>query len=154
MSNYTIDIIDETEALSAEEKTLVSTVLESALVEEKVREESELSVTFVSDERIRELNRDYRDKDQPTDVLSFALNEDEGEILNEGMPNLIGDIVISIPRAKEQAKDYGHDFKRELCFLAVHGFLHLIGYDHESEKNETAMFTKQEEILTKHGLEK
>jgi len=154
MSTYVVDVIDETNSVSEQEKTLVINVLKTALVKEAIRIESELSVTFVTDERIHELNRDYRDKDQPTDVLSFALNEGDEQISDEGMPDLLGDIVISIPRAKSQAIEYGHDFQRELCFLAVHGFLHLIGHDHDSNENEVAMFKKQEDILSEHGLKK
>lgn len=154
MSTYVVDVIDETNSVSEQEKTLVINVLKTALVKEAIRIESELSVTFVTDERIHELNRDYRDKDQPTDVLSFALNEGDEQISDEGMPDLLGDIVISIPRAKSQAIEYGHDYQRELCFLAVHGFLHLIGHDHDSNENEVAMFKKQEDILSEHGLKK
>jgi probable rRNA maturation factor len=154
MNSYVVDVIDETNSLSEEDQTLVINVLESALVKESIQNESELSITFVSDERIHELNRDYRDKDQPTDVLSFALNEGDEQVLVEGMPNLLGDIVISVPRAKSQAIEYGHEFKRELCFLAVHGFLHLIGHDHDSKEKEVEMFKKQEDILNEHGLEK
>lgn len=154
MNTYIVDIIDETNNLSEQEKNLVTNVLETALVREDIQKESELSVTFVTDERIHELNKEYREKDQPTDVLSFALNEGGEQVSVEGMPNLLGDIVISIARAKSQAIEYGHDFQRELCFLAVHGFLHLIGYDHDSKENEVAMFKKQEDILSKHGLKK
>ncbi len=154
MNSYVVDVIDETDSLSEEDRTLVINVLETALVSESIQHESELSVTFVSDERIHELNREYRDKDQPTDVLSFALNEGDEQVSVEGMPNLLGDIVISVPRAKSQATEYGHEFKRELCFLAVHGFLHLIGHDHDSKENEVEMFKKQEDILNEHGLKK
>lgn len=154
MNTYIVDIIDETNKLSEQEKTLVTNVLETALVREDIQKESELSVTFVTDERIHELNKEYREKDQPTDVLSFALNDGDEQVSIEGMPNLLGDIVISIARAKSQAIEYGHDFQRELCFLAVHGFLHLIGYDHDSKENEVAMFKKQEDILSEHGLKK
>ncbi|WP_280768500.1 rRNA maturation RNase YbeY [Salipaludibacillus daqingensis] len=156
MTTYIIDIIDETDALSTDEQKLVGNVLETALIKEAIPKESELSVTFVSDERIHELNKEYRDIDRPTDVLSFALNEGDDEVNSDqmSMPNLLGDIIISIPRAKAQAIEYGHDFQRELCFLAVHGFLHLIGYDHDSKENEEKMFIKQEDILDAHGIKK
>lgn len=154
MNTYIVDVIDETNSLSEQDKNLVINVLKTALVNESIQKESELSVTFVTDERIHELNKDYREKDQPTDVLSFALNEGDEQVSVEGMPNLLGDIVISIARAKSQATEYGHNFQREICFLAVHGFLHLIGYNHDSKENEAAMFKKQEDILSEHGLKK
>ncbi|WP_078577104.1 rRNA maturation RNase YbeY [Salipaludibacillus agaradhaerens] len=154
MNRYTIDLFDETEQLTDVEKNLVADVLNTALKEENLKEESEVSVTFVTDEHIHQLNREYRDKDQPTDVLSFALNEGDEDISESPAANLLGDVIISVPRAKVQAEEYGHDMERELCFLAVHGFLHLIGYDHETEKDEKVMFTKQEDILQKHGLKK
>ncbi|UTR09359.1 rRNA maturation RNase YbeY [Evansella sp. LMS18] len=148
-------LIDETGELHEDMLNLVADVLDTAMEMEGINENSELSVTFVNNEQIRELNRDYRGKDEPTDVLSFALNEGEDdEVEVEGMPDLLGDIVISVPRAEQQAEEYGHDIKRELCFLAVHGFLHLLGYDHGDETQEKAMFSRQEEILEKHGLKK
>ncbi|SER70417.1 rRNA maturation RNase YbeY [Salipaludibacillus aurantiacus] len=154
MNEYVIDIIDETELLSEEEQNLVQSVLETALDYESVGGNTEISVTFVSDERIQVLNKEYRDKDRPTDVLSFALDEGDETLDHPEAPHLLGDIIISLPRAKAQAAEFGHQFERELCFLAVHGFLHLIGYEHESEEQEKQMFTKQEDILQKHGLKK
>ncbi|WP_078597217.1 rRNA maturation RNase YbeY [Evansella clarkii] len=148
-------LIDETGKLHEDMLNLVADVLDTAMKMEGIKENSELSVTFVNNEQIQELNRDYRGKDEPTDVLSFALNEGEDdEVAVEGMPDLLGDIVISVPRAEQQAEEYGHDIKRELCFLAVHGFLHLLGYDHGDEAQEKSMFSRQEEILEKHGLKK
>ncbi|AGT32831.1 rRNA maturation factor [Geobacillus genomosp. 3] len=150
-----IDFIDETNEVTAEQmETLERLICEAAAVE-NVPEGAEVSVSFVDNERIRVMNRDYRGKDAPTDVLSFALEEEgEGEvdIIGADVPPVLGDIVISIPKAKEQAAEYGHSFMRELGFLAVHGFLHLLGYDHETEEEERVMFAKQEEILTQFGL--
>ncbi|WP_376767993.1 rRNA maturation RNase YbeY [Neobacillus endophyticus] len=122
---------------------------------QQVEEHSEVSITFVSNQRIQEINREYRDKDAPTDVISFAMEEmGEGEIelIGADMPRVLGDIIISIPKAKEQAEEYGHSFTRELGFLAVHGFLHLLGYDHMTEEEEKEMFTLQKEILNEYGL--
>jgi probable rRNA maturation factor len=98
--------------------------------------------------------------DRPTDVLSFAMNESgEGEMdifLDEEeldqFPNMLGDIIISVPRAQAQAEEYGHSLERELGFLVVHGFLHLLGYDHGTEAEEREMFGRQEEVLQKIGL--
>ena len=120
-------------------------------------ENSELSVTFVDNERIQEINKEYRHKDMPTDVISFAMEElGEGEIALIGvdMPRVLGDIIISIPKAKSQADEYGHTFMRELGFLAVHGFLHLLGYDHEVEEDEKVMFSRQKDLLDAYGLER
>ena len=103
-----------------------------------------------------EINRDYRGKDVPTDVISFALNdevEDEIDIIGlEDEINSIGDVIICVDIAHEQAKEYEHSFDREIGFLAVHGFLHLLGYDHMTEEDEKEMFGKQDEILEKFGL--
>ena len=87
----------------------------------------------------------------PTDVISFALEEEE-DVVIEGMPRMLGDIIISTERTREQAEEYGHSFERELGFLAVHSLLHLLGYDHMNEADERAMFGKQDEILTSFGL--
>jgi probable rRNA maturation factor len=135
--------------------------------------EGEVALTFVDDEAIQELNKQYRDLDKPTDVLSFAMSEfgedeirinyedegegdpddlQDGETVSEGFIEPLGDIIISVTRAIAQAEDYGHSVERELGFLFVHGFLHLIGYDHQSEEEEKIMFAKQEDILQKAGL--
>lgn len=150
-----IDFIDEIEAVSDEECNTIRELLFLAAEKEGVAEESELSVTFVDNDRIQEINREYREKDQPTDVISFAmeeLGEGEIEIIGAELPTVLGDIIISIPRAKEQAEEYGHSIMRELGFLAVHGFLHLLGYDHGSQEEEEIMFSKQREILEAYGL--
>ncbi|MEC2076519.1 rRNA maturation RNase YbeY [Metabacillus fastidiosus] len=152
-----IDLIDETEELTEEEISKVEELLQFAAEMEAVEQDTELSVTFVSNERIQEINKEYRDKDQPTDVISFALEEmgeGELEIIGLDMPTVLGDIIISIPRAREQADEYGHTFLRELGFLAVHGFLHLLGYDHMNEEDEKKMFNKQKEILEQYGLKR
>lgn len=124
----------------------------------------EVDLTFVNNERIHELNLEYRGIDRPTDVLSFAMNEagedeleiiydlaDEDEELEE-VPNVLGDIIISVTRAQEQAVEYGHSLERELGFLFVHGFLHLLGYDHQEPETEAEMMSKQEKVLAQVGL--
>ncbi|MBU9712062.1 rRNA maturation RNase YbeY [Evansella tamaricis] len=145
---------DETSKVSEEMIKLIGDVMSTAIKMEKVAENVEISLTFVDDKRIQEINRDYRGIDKPTDVLSFALNEGDETEFEQGIPELLGDIIISVPRAEEQAKDYGHSLEREFCFLAVHGFLHLVGYDHDKEETEKQMFSRQEEILEKHGIKK
>ncbi|MFO7315600.1 MAG: rRNA maturation RNase YbeY [Bacilli bacterium] len=149
----TIDFLDETNELSDEHIELVENLLQHAAKLENVRE-AEVSVTFVTNEKIHEINREYRHIDRPTDVISFALEEmGDGEIEIIGdMPRVLGDIIISVERTREQAEEYGHSFERELGFLAVHGFLHLLGYDHMTEEDEKVMFSRQEEILSSFGL--
>ena len=112
-------------------------------------ENGEVSVTLTNNEYIHTLNKQYRGIDRPTDVLSFALNESEEPDVEDGPDvNVLGDLVISVERAKEQAADYGHSVKREIAFLTVHGMLHLLGYDHErSTADEEDMCRRQREIV-------
>ncbi|GGD71390.1 rRNA maturation RNase YbeY [Paenibacillus nasutitermitis] len=125
--------------------------------------EGEVTLSFVDDEEIHQLNRDYRGIDRPTDVLSFAMQEhtdEELEIIYEvedgdnplSVNGMLGDIIISAERGKLQAQEYGHSLERELGFLFVHGFLHLIGYDHQDEASEAVMTAKQEAVLQRAGL--
>ena len=114
--------------------------------------DSELDVIIVDNEYIHKINKEYRGVDRPTDVISFAL-EDEPDIKLDH--RILGDIYISIDKAREQANEYGHSLKRELCFLTVHGVLHLLGYDHmKSKKDEEIMFGKQDKILNDLGIER
>lgn len=112
--------------------------------------EAILSVTLVDNEFIHKLNKEYRGVDRPTDVISFAFldgEEEKEEKLHGSSPVCLGDIYISIDKAIEQAKEYGHPLQRELSFLFVHGLLHLLGYDHMNEDDEKVMFRLQDEIL-------
>ena len=111
----------------------------------------EFNVIIVDNEYIHKLNNEYRHIDRPTDVITFAL-EDNEEVKDEY--RLLGDIYISLDKAKEQAIEYNHSFKREICFLAVHGFLHLLGYDHMNQDDEKIMFGKQEVILNEANITK
>ncbi|WP_050615814.1 rRNA maturation RNase YbeY [Bacillus testis] len=151
-----IDFIDETNEVTEKETSLITGLLQFAAEKEGIKEECELSVTFVDNEAIRQINKEYRHKDAATDVISFALEEmGEGEVEvvgMEGMPRILGDLIISVDRTKEQAEEYGHSFERELGFLALHGFLHLLGYDHMEKEDEVIMFTKQKELLEDYGL--
>ena len=120
-----------------------------------------MSVTFMDNAAIQEINREYRGKDMPTDVISFAFEEETAEEMPiifdealEEMPRDLGDIMISIERAKEQAAEYGHTYDRELGFLALHGFLHINGYDHMTPEDEKEMFGLQKEILDAYGLKR
>ncbi len=126
-------------------------IIKEGLVLENIPENVEVSILLVDNEQIKELNSKHRKKDTPTDVLSFPLltefhNLPEDDII------YLGDIVISVERAKEQADEYGHSFKREIGFLIAHSILHLLGYDHMIEEDEKCMIDKQEEILNNIGL--
>ncbi len=149
---------DETATVDSAVEGLIRELLSHAATEEALTGEVEVAVTFMTDEAIQEVNAQYRGKDVPTDVISFALEEmTEGEVAivaEEGMPMVLGDILISVETAARQAGEYGHDFKREIGFLALHGFLHLLGYDHMTEEEETKMFGRQKEILASFGLER
>jgi len=153
--HLTLDLIDQTESLSSGNLELIEKMLHHAAKTEGIEEGSELSVTFVNNDEIQQINNEYRGKDVPTDVISFAMEElGEGEMAIEikDAPRMLGDIVISVERAKEQAADYGHSEERELGFLAIHGFLHLLGYDHLEADDEKVMTEKQETILQSFGL--
>ena len=133
-----------------EELETVKKVLESALQKEKL-ENTSFNVIIVDNNYIHELNKTYRNIDRETDVITFAL-EDEDTIINPSEERVLGDIYISIDKAREQAKDYSHSLLRELSFLAVHGFYHLLGYDHQTKEEESIMFQKQEEVLESYGI--
>lgn len=115
----------------------------------------DISVTVTDNIHIHELNREYRGVDRPTDVLSFPMYSfTDDDMPEEGpAPVVLGDIVISAERAKEQAVEYGHSFQREISFLTVHSVLHLLGYDHEvSEEAEKEMFSLQDKIMDRLGI--
>ena len=110
----------------------------------------ELNILFCDDATIRSYNREYRGVDRATDVLSFPMFD----FGTPELPALLGDIVLSVPRAQAQAEEYGHSFEREMCFLAAHAALHLIGYDHENEDERAQMETRQREVLSALGIER
>lgn len=112
----------------------------------------EFNIIIVDNEYIHKLNKEHRGIDRETDVITFAL-EDYEDVTYDNY-RLLGDIYISIDKAKSQAEEYGHSFLRELSFLAVHGFLHLLGYDHMNEEDEKIMFTRQEKILDEAGIKR
>ena len=110
------------------------------------------NVIIVDNDKIHEINKEYRNIDRETDVISFALEDEKS--FNTTEVRMLGDIYISIDRVRSQAKEYGHSEKRELYFLAIHGLLHLLGYDHMKEDDEKIMFAKQEEVLNKYGIKR
>lgn len=112
----------------------------------KIDEDLELSCVLVDDAKIHDINKEYRKIDRSTDVISFAL-EDNDQFYAPGMPRSIGDIFISVDHAKMQAEEYGHDLKREMCFLFTHGLLHLLGFDHMIKEDEIKMVAMQKSIL-------
>ena len=109
------------------------------------------NIIIVDNNRIHEINKEYRGVDRPTDVVSFALEEEAFPTI-EGDIRTLGDIYISIEKAREQALEYGHSFEREISFLALHGLLHLLGYDHMEKEEEKIMFEKQDKILNDFGI--
>ena len=111
------------------------------------------NIIIIDNPTIHKINKEYRDKDAPTDVISFALEDDKTVIEPDGV-RILGDIYISIDKVHEQALEYGQSFKRELSFLAVHGLLHLLGYDHMEKSDEEVMFKKQEEVLNYYEIYK
>ena len=122
----------------------IATVLEVEAYNENV----EVSLSFVDRDRIHQLNRDYRKVDRPTDVLSFPMDED----YVEGFDEMLGDIVICLDVAKEQADDFGHSLEREIMYLICHSTLHLLGYDHENEEDKREMREKEKQVMKKLGV--
>ena len=154
-----IVIYDETEQITEEKRAWMEELLQFSAKKLTVPEDAEISITVVDNQKIKEINRDYRNKDAVTDVISFAQEDDEDifmtiDLEDDDFPRDLGDIFLSYDKAVEQAKDCGHSVDRELGFLLVHGFLHLNGYDHMTEADEKEMFSLQEEILREYGLKR
>ena len=115
--------------------------------------DAEVSVTLTDNAHIQVINREYRGIDRPTDVISFALNEsEEPELVGGPEVNVLGDVIISLERAAEQAEEYGHSYEREVAFLTVHSMLHLLGYDHMEADEAAVMEAKQKEYLDSIGI--
>ena len=137
-------------------KMLIRHTILETLDYEGMENDVEVSVTFVDNDGIQELNKKFRNMDKPTDVLSFPLLDYEGESEEpffDELCNNLGDIVISLERAMEQANEFGHSFEREVAFLTAHSMLHLLGYDHElSEEDDADMRKRQSDIMERLGL--
>ncbi len=144
-----IEIFNQTEEKIKELDT-VEKVLYSAMEKEHL-ENTSFNLIIVDNNYIHELNKNYRGIDRETDVITFAL-EDEDTVIIPDDERILGDIYISLDKAMAQAEEYGHSFLRELSFLAVHGFYHLLGYDHQTKEEEKVMFAKQEEVLNSYGI--
>lgn len=143
-----IYIFNETDCDLKKEIRTIKRVLKYGTKKESLKN-VEFNVIFVDDEKIHEINRDYRGIDRVTDVITFALEDNLDVVLEK---RILGDIYISVDKAKVQAVEYGHSFLRELCFLAVHGFYHLLGYDHMNKEDEKIMFEKQEMLLDEFNI--
>ena len=124
-------------------------VVKAVLDNEGLSMDYEVSITFVEKDEIHKLNREYRKVDRPTDVLSFPMND---EFLIEGVDSMLGDIVICMDIAKDQAKEYGHSLDREIMYLTFHSILHLLGYDHIKEDDKKTMRGKEKEVMKKLGV--
>lgn len=150
-------------------KTLIDKEPETLDIDEKIIEDiqyttdqiaqiydlkdSEVSITLTDNKNIHEMNKKYRNIDRPTDVLSFALNEGDEPIIKGGPAiNVLGDIVISVEKAAEQAEEYGHGIRREIAFLVTHGMLHLLGYDHIKEEDRIKMRKEEDFVMEKIGI--
>jgi len=149
--NY--DGIDKNE----EYEKIINTVIEECFQNEKMSELNlYVSVILTIPEVIQKANKKYRNIDKPTDVLSFPMFEKDSikKLIEDKyeIDDVLGDLIISIPRVKEQAIEYGHSFERELAYMCVHGFYHLMGYDHIVETDKTIMRAKEDEILNKLGI--
>ncbi|MBO8168831.1 MAG: rRNA maturation RNase YbeY [Thermoanaerobacteraceae bacterium] len=133
---------------------LLERVARQVAEQEQLDPRAELSIILVDNEIIKDINSRYRGIDAPTDVISFALNDQsEEEVpLHPGADWMLGDIYISVEKAREQSEEYGHSFERELAFLAVHGILHLLGYNHDTEQKRKGMRLKEEGVLAALNL--
>ena len=142
-------VINFNNTRNEEYKQKVTQIFDIALKEVNVTNDISVNITFVGEKKIRQLNNEFRQVDKVTDVLSFPLFE-----ADENKQGDIGDIVICTKRANEQAKQYGHSELRELCFLSLHGLLHVLGFDHIQKQDEEVMFSLQDKILKKAQMER
>ncbi len=149
-----LDIINNQEIIEYKDELieLLNKVVGKSLEVEDIGNDIEVSLSFVDNNEIKELNRDFRGKDKETDVLSFPQYENQELIKEENNIVVLGDIVISLEKAKEQAIEYGHSFEREVAFLTSHSMFHLLGYDHDTEENTTLMRQKEEKVLELLGI--
>lgn len=145
-----IELFNETKDSLDEYTDTIKKVLVHGLDKLKVGDVT-FNIIFVNNDYIHKLNKDYRNIDRETDVITFALEDDDTFNPEE---RILGDIYISIDKAKSQSVEYGHSLMRELCFLSVHGMLHLLGYDHMEKEEERVMFNLQEEILDEMGIKR
>lgn len=157
--NFDIDMYED--IVKEDTIKLIEKIVDEALKMHNMNGNYEVSLSFVDDEEIRDINRRFRDKDSKTDVLSFPLFSEEEiiKVIADGSTSsetselvVLGDIIISVPTAIEQAKEYNHSIERELCFLSCHSILHLLGYDHDTPERTEKMETAQKDIMNKVGV--
>ncbi|KOY79117.1 rRNA maturation RNase YbeY [Apilactobacillus kunkeei] len=157
-----LEIYDKTkDGVDQKHIDLVEDVLQFASKELDLKDNTEMSVTFVNNDEIKEINSKYRGVDRATDVISFAIEDGDDDFplimddeMAEEIPENIGDIFVSIDKVAEQAEFLDHSYERELGFLVVHGFLHLNGYDHMKQEDEDVMFPLQRKIMDDYGLKR
>lgn len=152
-----IQTFDHTKEENPKNLELITDILEFAGNYLHLDEETEISVTLMHNDEIHQINKEYRNVDRPTDVISFAINDADEDIIMdpemaEEIPANIGDLMISVDKVAEQAEFLGHSYERELGFLCIHGFLHLNGYDHMEKEDQEKMFPLQKEIMNAYGL--
>ncbi len=147
-----IGVFNETIKVYDQEIEKIKELLNFACQKEHL-DHVEFNVILVENDKIHLLNKTYRGIDRVTDVITFAL-EDEDSVVLPNQNRVLGDIYLSMEKAIEQAKEYGHSFEREYSFLVVHGFYHLLGYDHQTKEEEKVMFQKQEEVLDSYGIKR
>ena len=141
----------------ANEEEIITKVTKTVLELEGIKHDLDIYITLTNNEEIHKINKEYREVDRPTDVLSFPMFErDEISKLREekvdDVEEILGDIIISIPKVKEQAEEYGHSYERELAYLTTHGMLHLLGYDHMIDEEKTIMREHEEKVLEKLNI--
>lgn len=147
-----IDFMDEDGFTDENQKNEIESLISFAYGHLDEKDDAEISISFVGEAEIKDINRDYRGKDAVTDVISFAMEDEDDNVIHEDAPRMLGDIIICTDRAEAQAGEYGHSYKRELMFLSLHGFLHLLGYDHMEPGEEKEMNRLQDEILEAFGV--
>lgn len=148
-----LELIDDDNRLDVDHHQLIKDLVAFCAERLQLPEDTEMAITIVADEAIRRINREYRDTDRVTDVISFAIEEGEDVLpVVPGVPRNIGDLFIAPTQVQRQADDYGHSFERELGYTVVHGFLHLNGYDHIDPEDEAQMLPLQKQLLEDYGL--
>ncbi|MFV0394575.1 MAG: rRNA maturation RNase YbeY [Coprobacillaceae bacterium] len=151
--NIDFTLLNEVSSFSDDYEAVYLKIIQQTCTQLHIKEDIEVSCILVDDERIHQINKEYRQMDRATDVISFAM-EDSKPLHVEGLPRCLGDIFISVEKAELQAKDYGHSMEREMCFLFTHGLLHLLGYDHMEEDEEKEMIAMQKKILDALQIER
>lgn len=147
MRAYSVDVQTDDEFADRVSAERLARIVETVLDQEAQPKHAEVTLVITGNERVRELNRVFRDVDEPTDVLSFPCGEGPQFVTPEELSPYLGDVIVSYPIALEQAQEQGHPVEKELALLIVHGCLHLLGYDHATEEDQQRMWARQDEIL-------